>query len=101
MQLLRIQHLSALAGALVIASTGLHPALADGPVTVTVNGSTINLSPAPTERTGRVFVPLRGVFENLGATVVYDNGQINAQGGQNTISLHIGSTQAEVNGQPQ
>ncbi|MGA3035874.1 MAG: copper amine oxidase N-terminal domain-containing protein [Vulcanimicrobiaceae bacterium] len=101
MQLLRIQHLSAIAGALVIASAGLHPALADGPVTVTVNGSTVNLSPAPTERTGRVFVPLRGVFENLGATVVYDNGNINATSRGHAISLRVGSQQATVDGQQQ
>src|SRR5580658_10859299 len=101
MQLLRLQHASALAGALVIATAGLVPALADGPVSVTVNGSPINLNPAPTERAGRVFVPLRGVFENLGATVVYDNGNINATGRGHMISLHVGSQQATVDGQQQ
>jgi hypothetical protein len=102
MQLLRIQHVSALAGALLIATAGHLPALADGPVTVTVNGSTINLSPPPTERSGRIFVPLRGVFENLGATVVYENGRINATGrGGRSVSLQIGSQQATVDGQGQ
>ena len=46
-------------------------------------------------------MPLRGVFENLGATVVYSNGQINATGNRRDISLQIGSTQTEVNGQPE
>lgn len=55
----------------------------------------------PIERAGRVFVPLRGVFERLGASVVYSNGLINATGSGRTISLHIGSTQATVNGQSQ
>ena len=74
----------------------------DAGVSVTLNGSPLSLNPAPTERAGRVFVPLRGVFEQLGASVVYENGTINAQGrGHRSVSLHIGSTQAEVDGQPQ
>ncbi|MGD0052278.1 MAG: copper amine oxidase N-terminal domain-containing protein [Vulcanimicrobiaceae bacterium] len=79
------------------------PALAqDGsPVSVTVNGQSVQLNPPPTERAGRVFVPLRGVFENLGATVVYANGEINATDHHHTVSLHIGSTDAVVDGQPQ
>jgi hypothetical protein len=67
---------------------------------VTVNGQPANLSPAPIERAGRVFVPLRGVFEHLGATVVYANGQINATRDRRQISLNVGSTQATVAGQP-
>lgn len=97
----RLRRASALAAGVVIASAGLLPALAAGPVTVTVNGSAINLNPAPTERAGRVFVPLRGVFENLGATVVYENGIINATGRGHSISLRIGSQQATVDGQQQ
>src|SRR5579884_1582181 len=77
------------------------PALAAGPVTVTLNGNTLNLNPAPTERAGRVFVPLRGVFENLGASVVYASGVINATGRGHTISLRIGSQTATVDGQQQ
>jgi len=70
-------------------------------VSVTLNGSPVALNPPPQTRAGRVFVPLRGIFENLGATVVYADGTINAQGNGRDISLHIGSTQATVNGQPQ
>jgi hypothetical protein len=70
-------------------------------VSVTVNGQPTSLNPPPVERAGRVFVPLRGVFERLGASVVYANGQINAQGNGRSISLNIGSTQATVNGQSQ
>jgi hypothetical protein len=77
-------------------------ALAQSDVSVTLNGAPLNLNPAPQERAGRVFVPLRGVFEQLGASVVYQDGTINAQGrGNRSVSLHIGSTQAMVNGQPQ
>ena len=74
------------------------PALA---VTVQVNGETVNLNPPPVERAGRVLVPLRGVFERLGASVVYANGTINATKGRQTVSLQIGSTQATIDGQPQ
>ena len=70
-------------------------------VNVTLNGSPIMLTPAPTERAGRVFVPLRGVFEKLGASVVYEGGVINAQGHGRSVSLKIGSTQATVDGQQQ
>ncbi|HVA33917.1 MAG TPA: copper amine oxidase N-terminal domain-containing protein, partial [Candidatus Baltobacteraceae bacterium] len=68
-------------------------------VTVVVGGNPLYLNPGPIERAGRVFVPLRGIFERLGATVVYQAGTINATKGSTTVSLHIGSTQATVNGQ--
>jgi hypothetical protein len=73
----------------------------DTQIGVTVNGSAVNISPAPIMQAGRVFVPLRGVFEQLGASVVYSNGTINATGNGRNISLQIGSTQATVNDQPQ
>jgi hypothetical protein len=90
---------AAAAGAIALCTS---IALAQADVSVTLNGSPLNLNPAPQERAGRVFVPLRGVFEQLGASVVYENGTINAQGrGNRSVSLHIGSTQATVDGQPQ
>jgi hypothetical protein len=70
-------------------------------VTVIVNGNTMSFDQPPVEQAGRVFVPLRGVFEQLGASVVYQNGQINATGDGRTVSLQIGSTQATVDGQSQ
>ncbi|HTX56108.1 MAG TPA: copper amine oxidase N-terminal domain-containing protein [Candidatus Acidoferrales bacterium] len=70
-------------------------------VTVVVNGQTMSFDQPPMEEGGRVFVPLRGVFERLGASVVYQNGQINATGNGRTVSLQIGSTQATVDGRPQ
>ena len=70
-------------------------------VTVTINGEPLYLNPGPIERAGRVFVPLRGIFERLGASVVYSAGEINATKGRTTVSLHIGSTQATIDGQSQ
>jgi hypothetical protein len=95
------RRLSALAAASLLATAVAIPAFAAGPVSVTVNGNAANLNPPPTERAGRVFVPLRGVFEQLGATVVYQSGVINATGRGHTISLRIGSQQATVDGQQQ
>ena len=70
-------------------------------VTVIVGGQPLYLNPGPIERAGRVFVPLRSIFERLGASVVYQSGTINATRHGQAISLQIGSTQATVNGQMQ
>lgn len=75
--------------------------IAASAITVIVNGQTVQFDQQPIERSGRVFVPLRGVFEHLGASVVYDNGLINATGNGRTVQLRIGSTNATVNGQAQ
>ncbi|MBC5825814.1 MAG: copper amine oxidase N-terminal domain-containing protein [Candidatus Eremiobacteraeota bacterium] len=80
-----------------LAAVSAQPALSAG-VTVIVNGNQVQFDQPPVERAGRVFVPLRGVFEKLGASVVYDNGTINATGNGRAISLKIGSTAASVNG---
>jgi hypothetical protein len=85
--------------ALIVASVAA-PGFAQQ-VSITVNGQALAISPGPIERTGRVFVPLRGIFERLGAAVVYSAGTINATKGSTTVSLRIGSTQATVNGQIQ
>lgn len=77
------------------------PAIGQTTVAVVVNGQQMQFNQPPIERAGRVFVPLRGVFERLGATVVYDGGTINATGNGRNVSLRIGSNQATVNGQTQ
>lgn len=65
---------------------------------VVLDGAPLALNPAPITQAGRVYVPLRGVFEALGASVVYQNGTINASRRSETVSLHIGSTDATVSG---
>src|SRR5579863_2324146 len=89
---------TALGCALVIA-IAIMPARAIAAVTIVVNGATISFDQPPIERGGRVFVPLRGVFERLGASVVYDNGMINATGNGRNVQLKIGSTLATINGE--
>ena len=83
--------LVALAAAAVLSGAAA-PAAAAGPVSVQVNG-TREPGPGADRARGRVFVPLRGVFENLGASVVYANGVINATGRGHNVSLRIGSQQ--------
>jgi hypothetical protein len=98
--------LSALTRRCLLAGTAaLAVALATGTagaqsVTVIVNGQPMSFDQPPIVRNGRVFVPLRGIFERLGASVVYSNGQINATGNGRTVSLTIGSTQAVIGGRP-
>ena len=92
-------HLSA--GVASVAFALMLGSIADAQVQIQINGQPVNVSPEPIMQDGRVFVPLRGVFESLGASVVYSNGQIDATGNGREISLHIGSTQATVDGSPQ
>jgi hypothetical protein len=76
------------------------PALAQ-PVRVVVDGQTIAFDQPPVMAGGRVLVPLRGVFENLGATVVWDPAtrSIRATRGDTSVLLTMGSRLATVNGQ--
>ena len=100
---MKIKHLAiySFAATAALALYSFAAVAADAQVQVTVNGSAVDIAPAPIVQGGRVFVPLRGVFEQLGASVVYSNGTINATGNGRDISLQIGSTQATVNGQSQ
>jgi len=72
-------------------------------VKVFVDGNPVYFDQAPVMANGRVLVPLRGVFERLGATVTWDptSQTVLAQSGTTSVSLRIGSPQAFVNGQAQ
>jgi hypothetical protein len=70
-------------------------------INVTVDGDIVAFgAQKPVEQFGSVLVPLRGVFEKLGATVAYDGGShsILAVKGPTTITLKLGQSQATVNG---
>ncbi|HEY5424923.1 MAG TPA: copper amine oxidase N-terminal domain-containing protein [Candidatus Tumulicola sp.] len=84
-----------------LAMTSFSAPAAAQAVTVKVGGQPMALNPGPIERAGRVFVPLRGIFERLGSSVVYHAGTINATRGNTTVALRIGSTQATVDGATQ
>lgn len=92
--------------ALPVSPLALQPASAQvnfNPIRVTLNGEPINFGGVnPVQQSNRILVPLRGVFEALGATVLFDpvTQSITATRGGNTrIQLTIGSTRAYVNGQ--
>jgi hypothetical protein len=75
---------------------------ASAEIGITVNGQNAQFSPGPIERSGRVFVPLRAIFERLGASVVYTNGNIDATGNDGrSVHLQIGSTAANIGGTQQ
>ncbi len=75
---------------------------AQSPIRVYVDGQLVNFDVPPNVIQGRVLVPLRGVFERLGATVDYDGHtqHIVAVRGEQTVELTLGSRQARVNGRP-
>lgn len=70
-------------------------------LSVTVNGEAVRFVGAgPQSIGGRVFVPLRGVMEKLGAFVGWDapNQTVRAQRGTTDLELRIGSRTARING---
>ena len=80
---------------------GTLPAGAQTPanVAVLVDGQPVAFDVPPQIMGGRVLVPLRGVFERLGATVDYDarSQHIVAIRGGQAVELTVGSRQARVN----
>jgi hypothetical protein len=71
------------------------------PIRVLVNGALVSFNGAPPRTVnGRVMVPLRGVFEEMGATVRYDAAArtVRAHRGRSRVQLRIGSNRASVNG---
>ena len=80
----------------------VHLAFGQSAIRVYVDGQPTNFDVPPTVIQGRVLVPLRGVFERLGATVDYDTRtqHIVAVHDTQTVELTIGSRQARVNNQP-
>ena len=69
-------------------------------ITVIVNAERVAFDQPPIEQASRVFVPMRGVFERLGAVVEYADGTIEADRGDVTVVLHVGSNVGYLNGYP-
>ncbi len=69
-------------------------------ITINVNGRTIVTKTAPVLQSGSVLVPLRGVLEDLGATIGFNaqtQGIVVIQGARRVVLL-LGSRDATVNG---
>jgi hypothetical protein len=71
-------------------------------IRVLVNGDPVAFDVPPTEVGGRLLVPLRGVFERLGATVEWEPStqRITARSADRAIELVVGQRDAAVNGRP-
>lgn len=71
-------------------------------IPVFVDGVQIDFDQQPIIQDDRTLVPLRGVFEALGATVYWNNDtrSVTAYKDDTTIELAIGSSTMYVNGQP-
>ena len=74
-----------------------------GAIRVMINGQPVMFTEAqPTMINGRVMVPMRGVFENLGANVHWFEATrtVEANKGATDVQLQIGNSVARVNGNP-
>lgn len=69
-----------------------------GDRTSALAGQPVLVTPPPIVRVGRVYVPVRGTFEHLGASVVFDAGRIETTQGDRMVTLRVASPDAGVNG---
>lgn len=74
---------------------GNNAAFADDGITVTVNGNRLAFDQPPVIKDGRTLVPLRAIFEALGAEVLWlgDEQAVAAQCGDTTIVMVVGQNQ--------
>mgnify|MGYP000852369368 CR=1 FL=1 len=77
------------------------PVQAESDIVIQINGQKFESDVAPQVQQGRVLLPMRLIFEALGAQVDWDAGYrtVTAEKGSITISLAIGSSFAKVNGE--
>ena len=70
-------------------------------VKVVINGFRQEYEASPIIQNGRVLVPLRGIFEDLGASVEWEptTKTIKASKGKTKLDIQIGSKTARINGQ--
>jgi len=87
-----------------IQATGYASTQRSNPIGVTVDGRMISFNGAqPMEENGSVMLPLRSVFEKLGADVTYNSSTatVVAVKGDRTVTMPIGSRTATIDGEPQ
>ncbi len=76
---------------------------AQAPISVDLNGRTLTFrGTQPTQIKGSTLVPMRGIFEALGASVRFDSATqtVFGQRGQTSIVLPLGALTATVDGKP-
>ena len=69
-------------------------------ISINIDGRNVFSDPPPLLRSGRTFVPLRGVLENLGAKVDYiaSERRVNIVRGAQNVQLFLGTTRATIDG---
>ncbi len=88
---------------MVMAFAGIYtPVRMEAPIRVTVDGTELSFDQPPVLENSRVLVPVRAIFESLGATVDWNEKQslVTAKKGTETVTLQIGSRLLYQNGQP-
>ncbi len=86
---------------LLVASLGFSGAVfAQDEISVTINGQAQSYDQMPVMESDRVLVPMRGIFEALGAEITWEESTETVTGklGGTTVVLSIGNTNATVNG---
>ena len=87
------------AAAMLSAGSSALAAEGDAGISVQLDGQTLTFSDAaPEARDGRTFLPVRAVFEAMGAQVSYDaaSGAVTAVRDGTTVTMTLGSTDASV-----
>lgn len=72
--------------------------LANSEITVKLDGKTLSFDVPPQIINGRTMVPVRAIFEELGATVAWGNSTVTSVRGDTTVVLTIGVPAITVNG---
>ncbi|MTI54741.1 copper amine oxidase N-terminal domain-containing protein [Geosporobacter ferrireducens] len=85
----------------LVLTMGLTGVYAEEPIKVSVDGTILNFDVNPTVIEGRTLVPLRAIFEALGAEIEWENTTktVTATKEDIKITLEIGSKYATVNGE--
>ena len=102
MAMKRISGYGSFTFSLTDAGYAAEPPIPQSVICVSVNGKTVPFDQPPVLENGRTLVPLRAIFEALGASVEWDAvaQTVRSVKGNNQISLQIGSATMYVNGTP-
>ena len=78
----------------------LAPMTAFAGILVLADGAPLDSQSEPITISGKLMVPMRSIFECLGAQVSYDNGKITALLGKTEIKLTVNQLQCQINNRP-
>lgn len=99
---MRQRSLAVALAVLLAVTAAMVPAIGQGAVRVFVDGEPVIFDQPPVIQGSRVLVPLRGIFEKMGATVEWQSATrtVVAVRGSTLVELQIGSRIARVDGRP-